>query len=161
MAKNDHFWPFWAVFLVAFDHPTWNWVNQAWISIPLGNAHILRPNLIGATGFATFMKLYQPKILWRCYQFYPNLSEKIEPLSLPLSLSSTLFPHSHFCFSLHCFSSTSPFLRNCVSADCLGDLSVCLSVSAVCLGFAHWILDQGYRKESRSVCPIRVDFCGG
>ena len=65
MAKNDHFWPFWAVFLVAFDHPTWNWVNQAWISIPLDNAHILRPNLIGATGFATFMKLYQPMILWR------------------------------------------------------------------------------------------------
>ena len=31
---------------------TWYWVKQAWISIPQGNAHISRPNMIGATGLA-------------------------------------------------------------------------------------------------------------
>ena len=57
MAKKGHFRPFWAFFFGGIRTRTWNWVNQAWISVPLGNAHILRPNLIGATGLALLTPL--------------------------------------------------------------------------------------------------------
>ena len=74
-----------------------------------------------------------------------------------------------FLFSLHCLSSTSPFLllltnSHCVSAVCwcmVICLFVCLSSCLVGLSRCC-TLDIGSRcrKESRSVCPARGDICG-
>ena len=65
MAKKGHFRPFWAVFLVALEHAPEIGSTKPGLVFPLGNMHILRPNMIGATGFATLMKPYKTLILRR------------------------------------------------------------------------------------------------